>query len=379
MKNLFLVFIISFASCSYSQTKETNVHDDMDVKKNEVLSNECSKHYLFNNEVIELDLLKSVPIGGKVIDFKKCSKYSQRFEEKMNDTIIIGETKWMLDIDNKKNKFILISENKNGTKKFHVLPRRDPLPDVHEYNGSMFAFGNEVIVLLEDWYDTKYIICKYGGDSNQKIEIENTYITHPDPNTNEHHRYLYFSKLTASQMIFTSHMAFADKFVTRVLDLNTFKITEYDKIAHGFILDENESGLIGFVTSVKDYEKEKQPVHFEITMINEKKYDFNIDYADQACEFLLKDSLLYIGNYHPISTGSSLHCFDLRTGKIKWTADVLQVMASHSEYWNKVTLSMYKDKIIMQGDEAYGSYLQIFNAETGKRLAHFGNVTEEKK
>src|SRR5690606_32229672 len=108
------------------------------------------------------------------------------------------------------------------------------------------------------------------------------------------------------------------------------------------------------------------------TMINGKEYSFSIDYADQACEFLLKGDLLYIANYHPIATGSSLHCFDLKTEKMKWTADVLQVNASHSEYYNKVTLSMYKDRLLMQGDEAYGSYLQIFDAESGKRLKQFG-------
>jgi hypothetical protein len=180
-------------------------------------------------------------------------------------------------------------------------------------------------------------------------------------------------------MIFTSHMAFADKFVTRILDLNTFEITEYDKIAHGIILDEKEEKLMGFVTSKKDYKAEKQPVNFEITMIDGKKFEFSIEYGDEACDFLMKDSLLYFANYHPISTGSSLHCFDMKTAKMKWTADVLQVNASHSEYWNKVTLSLYKNKLIIQGDEAYGSYLQIFDSETGKKLAHFGNVFEVKK
>jgi len=368
----FSLFIFLLVSCEGQKVIETRIGE-----KNEavlkVFPEECSKFYPFNSEMIDLQILKSVVIDIlPATDFKQCSKYAHRFQEKMNDTITIGETTWILEIDNKKNKFILKSENKNGAKGIHVLPRRDPLPEVHEYKGSMFAFGEEIIVLLEDWYDTKYIICKYGGKTKMSVEIENTYITHPEPNTNHHNRYLYYSTMTESQMIFTSHMAFADKFVTRILDLNTFEITEYDKIAHGVILDENEESLVGFVTAKKDYKAEKQPVSFEINMINGKKFDFSIEYGNEVCEFLMKDSLLYIGNYHPISTGSSLHCFDMRTGKMKWTADVLQVNAAHSEYWNKVTLSLYKDKLIMQGDEAYGSYLQIFDSETGKRLADFG-------
>jgi hypothetical protein len=61
---------------------------------------------------------------------------------------------------------------------------------------------------------------------------------------------------------------------------------------------------------------------------------------------------------------------------MKWTADVKQINASHSEYANKVTLSMYKNKIVMEGNESYGNYVQLFDAETGKRLATFGDFLE---
>ncbi len=114
-------------------------------------------------------------------------------------------------------------------------------------------------------------------------------------------------------------------------------------------------------------------------MIDSTKYEFEIKNGNPACDLILKNNLLYIANYHPIATGSSLHCFDLNSRKMKWTADVKQIMASHSQYSNKVILSMYKNKIIMEGDEAYGDYVQIFDAETGKRLAVFGDFTEIKE
>jgi len=169
-------------------------------------------------------------------------------------------------------------------------------------------------------------------------------------------------------MIFTSHIAFADKFKTHVLSMDDFTLTEFDKTANGLILDEKEENLVGFVTQEED--------HFTILMTDNKTYEFDIKYGSPACEFILKDNLLYIANYHPISTGSGLCCFDLNTSIMKWKADVKQVMASHSEYSNKVTLSMYKNKIIMEGNESYGDYVQIFEAETGKRLAAFGDFFE---
>jgi len=148
-----------------------------------------------------------------------------------------------------------------------------------------------------------------------------------------------------------------------------FTIIEYDKTANGLILDNDEKNLAGFVTQDED--------HFTVQMIDNTKYEFEIKYGNPACDFILKDNLLYIANYHPISTGSSLHCFDLKTGKMKWTADVKQIMADHSEYSNKVTLSMYKNKIIMEGNESYGDYVQIFDAETGKRYAAFGDFIDQ--
>jgi hypothetical protein len=179
---------------------------------------------------------------------------------------------------------------------------------------------------------------------------------------------LYFKDLTANQMIFTSHIAFADTFKTIVLSMDDFEITEYDKTANGIILDENEESLLGFVSQNEE--------HFTVQMIDNTKYEFEIKYGNPACDFILKDNLLYIANYHPIATGSSLHCFNLNTKKMKWTADVKQINADHSEYSNKVVLSMYKDKIIMEGDEANGDYVQIFDCETGNRLAVFGDFLE---
>lgn len=376
----YLSFMLLLSSCGFSQV-ETNGHQDMEAKRKDALSVECSKFYPFKSQLIDLEILEAVEIDIlPATDFKQCSKYAHRFENPIGDTAVIGEYQFIVQ-NNKEKKKYEIDIYKNGKIKTSIkLPVEKPLPEVHEYYIHLFPYKNEVIMYMEDMYTTHYMICKYDleGKELMRKEIEHTYVTHPEPNTNHYNPYLEFHSLSASQMIFTSHMAFADKFVTRVLDLNTFEISEYDKIAHGLILDEKEEKLVGFVTTNSNYGSEK--TSFEITGIDKSVYVFEINKSlDEACDFIMKDSLLYIANYHPISTGSSLHCYDLKSGKLKWTADVLQVNAAHSEYWNKVTLIMYKDKLIMQGDEAYGSYLQIFDSETGKRLAHFGNVFEVKK
>lgn len=366
--NLLIASILISCASSITEADSTKTVDKKGYPK------ECSKTYYYKNEFINLETLESMDIGGlPETDFKVCSKYAHRFENKFSDTLQINGSQITIICDNKKEIYQLqILNNKKELNKIE-LPIEKPIPEVHEYSFSLFEFEGSIIVMFSDFYATHYTFCKYNlsGKELMKTTMEHTYVTHPEPNTNHHHPYLGFHSFTATKMIFTTH-TFGDKNVTRLLDLNDFTVKEYNEVAHGIILDENDKELIGFVTSKKDYEGKKQPSTYNITMVDGKKYSFSINYGSQACEFLLSGDLLYIANYHPIATGSSLHCFDLKAGKMKWTADVLQVNASHSQYWNQVTLSMYKNKIIMQGDEAYGSYLQFFDAESGKRLKQFG-------
>lgn len=374
MRNIITIgLFLSIVSC-HAQNKND---EDLPLKKDKVKKHEkeCSNYYWFENKLIDLEQIQEIVVDGlPASTFKDCSKYAHRFQNIISDSVYLDGKLYVVENNKKKKLYNLLIYKNDSLEKTIKLPVENPLPEVHEYYIYMFPYKKNLIMFLEDMYTTHYTICKYNakGEELKRAKMEHTYITHPEPKTNYMHRYLYYHSLTASQMIFTSHMAFADKFATRILNLDEFTVKNYDKMAHGIILDEDDKELVGFATAKKDYEADKQPVKIDITMINGKKYSFSLDYGNEACEFLLKGDLLYIGNYHPIATGSSLHCFDLKTGKMKWTADVLQMNVGHSEYWNKVTLSLYKDKLLMQGDEANGSYLQIFDAETGKRLKQFG-------
>lgn len=365
-----LLSLLSFSNHPSLEKEHTIIKKDSAQKQ----SGECSNLYLFQGSYINLDNNDFTHINGlPTTDFTKCSKYAHRFINPINDTVYADEHQFIIENNRDKKIYKLhIYKNKALVKTIN-LPVEKPLPEVHQYSFYLLPYKNNVILFMEDMYTTHYRVCKYNsnGEELMRKDIEHTYIDHPQPNTNKHNRYLYFKDLTASQMVFTSHNAFANKFKTVILSMDDFTITGYHKTANGIILDDKEEKLAGFVT--------EKDGHFTIQMLNHKNYGFDIKYGNPGCDFILKDNLLYIANYHPIATGSSLHCFDMRTGKMKWTATVLQVNTSHSEYWNKVTLSIYKNKLIMQGDEANGSYLQLFDTQSGERLAHFGNVSEEKK
>lgn len=378
-----IVSILILAGLSSCRTLAKNRHhsSNEDLKKvgyvalgethnsnSEFKDFECSHLYPFQDVMIDLEKNISLEIDGLSLDnFKTCSKFSHRFSNPISNPLYMNGKKFEI-VNDKENQIYKLNFYENDLLVRSVnLPVEDPLPEVHEYSFYMLIYKGDIIMFMEDMYTTHYLVCKYNsnGDELLRKEIEHTYIAHPEPNTNHYNRYLYFNDITESQMVFTSHIAFADKFKTIVLSMDDFSITEYAKSANGLILDSEEENLIGFVT-----QKENR---FFIQMVDDTEFEFELEYGNPACEFILKDSLLYIANYHPISTGSSLHCFDMRTNKMKWTADVKQVMADHSEYYNTVTLSMYGDKIIMEGVESYGNYVQLFNAESGESLAVFGS------
>jgi len=97
------------------------------------------------------------------------------------------------------------------------------------------------------------------------------------------------------------------------------------------------------------------------------EYDYDIVYNPSVTALVHGDKLI-LALYHPISTGSDLLALDINTGKILWHANVEQVNASHSEYYNTVNLYAYKDKVLMEGIESYGKYLQVFDIKTGAAL-----------
>ncbi|HMT12234.1 MAG TPA: hypothetical protein PKA39_11510, partial [Ignavibacteria bacterium] len=96
-------------------------------------------------------------------------------------------------------------------------------------------------------------------------------------------------------------------------------------------------------------------------------YNYNVVYASSVTALIHGDKLI-LALYHSISTGSDLLALDINTGKILWHANVDQVNASHSEYYNTVNLYAYKDKVLMEGIESYGKYLQVFDIKTGSTL-----------
>ena len=87
-----------------------------------------------------------------------------------------------------------------------------------------------------------------------------------------------------------------------------------------------------------------------------------------SLQAFVSNNKLIIAVYCPIATGSDLVCLDIYSGKEIWRGDIKQLYIEHSRYSNSVYIKLFRDKIIMAGDEAGGSYIQVIDLNTGENL-----------
>lgn len=365
MKLLPIIIALGFLACA-GNTNEVSKN-----KKEKVYPEECSPFFLFQNNVLDLESLVFVDAAKPVNGFyNDCSIFSHRFKIEEEVDIEPEGRHYSLHIDDDEGIYQLLYHNDRLCTNIVELPVDRPLADVRDYDAFILEFEDYIVVVIKDFYGSDFIVCKYNLEAElvDEIRIEHSYITHPDPNTNHYHPYLYYYSKTNTQIVFSSGPDFSEKDKCVILTVDDFTVEEFEQTVGGLILDEKESDIIGFASVIENT--------IDVFLFDGRKFDFELEYADPSCDFILKGDKLYFANYHPISTGSALYCYDLSKDKLSWTADVKQIYASHSEYYNTVVIGLYKDKILMYGLEAYGEYIQVFNAENGERLAAFGDFID---
>jgi hypothetical protein len=329
---------------------------------------ECTSYFAFQGRIIDLDINLFLPDTTEVEEvFQTCSKYNGRFSSSdFSET----PTPWgaCSIYQNSTDGIYQLYWHKRGEELRKIdMPIEKPLPEVHSYSFLIFNHDDDVILVIDDFYGTHYKLFKYNSDAEivDQMEIEHTYITHPDEETNYYHPYLNFTDATSKTLVFTSEGVFEERNRTILFSLVDFSTKEFDITLCGLIYNELDTEIIGLAENLDS--------GFNVEMLDGRKFEIDLDYSEPLSDFILQNNKLYIANYHPIATGSSLYCYDLEKDEIIWTADVKQINASHSKYFNKVTLFTYLDKIVMYGNEAFGKYVQIFDAESGERLAAFGD------
>lgn len=170
----------------------------------------------------------------------------------------------------------------------------------------------------------------------------------------------YFYRATEGYLVFTTRY---DGTGTTLIDQKDGRKGAFGFEINGIIRGTKESEIDGFLQL--DGEQKTLKANF-------LSWDWTVpckeaDFVNNTETIRAKDMLI-VASWHDISTGSWLVAYDIQTGAVRWRAEVDQLQAEHSKYFNAVTLSRYKDTIIMEGTEAYGNYLQIFDLKSGERL-----------
>lgn len=268
-------------------------------------------------------------------------------------------------LDQKNNKVIIhdISNNQISeiNDKYSVYKRN--------INGRDLLFkGPGSIVHVKDLEgEYGYIISSYdeNGKELYRKQLHHTKIEITG-NTHHHERILNYLTHNSKYVIFTTSVFSREFSQTVVLELASGTLTEIPISTDGVLFDRQDDiqGLFQYDGDSKEiifYDKLSDDILWKY------KYSYNVVYASSVTALIQGDKLI-LALYHSISTGSDLLALDINTGKILWHANVDQVNASHSEYYNTVNLYAYKDKVLMEGIESYGKYLQVFDIKTGATL-----------
>jgi len=349
MKNLLLFSLLLFCIAVNSQNN----------KKNEL---NAGMLYKFNNVYINLNSFEKVEIKLDTLKtFKDLSIYSLRlkaplwFESYPGEVILKNKMFQLL------NKNIFITNYTPGTDMGMYNSNASPkntagtsqnflLPTSHVAVHIQRLEKNPVYAIKV--YDEKGAVKYTFSLAHTMIENEGSGFTY--------YPFLNYFDYSDEHLVFTSdNKAYPQ---TYLLDLKTGEQTAYNYSVAGIIRSADEKKIMGFVE------------------INEEKGTFNVNSDEKTwstplrnkfydeVESLVSDSILVMATYPKIATGSALSAYNIHAGKLLWNAEVEQINADHSQYYNKVLLSKYKDKIIMEGIEANGQYVQIFDLATGKRL-----------
>ena len=269
---------------------------------------------------------------------------------------------------------IFLTMPDNGLKIVNMKTKKEITPENKEKNIEQDINGRNLLFAIDDGVlyikdlDGKNGIIVYKYDGNGKV-LFNTSIEHTDieikGDLHYYHRYLNYFTHNNKYLIFTTNV-FEKKYnLTRIVELKRGEVKEAKLIVSGILTDEKEN-----LTGLLSLDDEKDILTLYDFYGKTKKWDYKFpgNIYSETTSALSYGNILAVAYYCRISTGSNLMALDINTGKLLWNADVVQLMIPHSEYYNTVTLDRYKDKILMAGYESGGTYLQVFDINSGKRL-----------
>ena len=314
--------------------------------------------YPFNQRYFNLKTLEyEASSEEKAHSFKTDSKYAVRYKRLAIDKIAY---KGMLFEALEDNGLLL----KNLTTKAAT-----PLPN-HEKDiprqglSYLLEVTGGIVHIKPLKADNGFMVYKYDENGSQAYGVQIRHSEFVQKGAFSYHLpYLGYKMHTANTIVFSSYVDRIKETVTlSTLDGSSSKFDfssigvirdeAMDMDIHGFVqLDQEKNALL--ITYISD--------NFSI----ERPYFANCTHA----ETLIKGNSLIIAVYDGRGPNAQLLAVDLTSKEIKWEAEVARFGGTADKaYFNTIWLGEYEGKILLEGYEPKGKYLQIFDSSNGKRL-----------
>ena len=98
---------------------------------------------------------------------------------------------------------------------------------------------------------------------------------------------------------------------------------------------------------------------------------YSYGHARESMVFTRWKDILYIAEYHSLSTGCAVVAVDLKSGKQLWRTQLQGIgPVGHSKYRNLVNIETDGRILIIAGNEAFGRYIEHLDIKSGKMLAN---------
>ena len=104
---------------------------------------------------------------------------------------------------------------------------------------------------------------------------------------------------------------------------------------------------------------------------NDRKIIFTMDSGHLNTVFTRSKDIVYIAEFSYAATGCSVVAIDLKSRKPVWKTQLEGIgPTDHTEYVNLVNIETDGKRIVVNGNEGNGRYVEVLDIKTGKTLAN---------
>ncbi|MCP4438749.1 MAG: hypothetical protein GY810_07375 [Aureispira sp.] len=312
--------------------------------------------YPFEGKYLNLNTLEQEESATLLAEtFKTESKYAYRFKALAIDQLAY---KGMLFKILEKNGLLMTNMS---TQAAGPLPNNEKDQTIYGMNFLLEVEGG-VIYIKHLEPEVGFMLYKYDEAGKEVFALQLPHSKYIESGSLKYFSpYLGYFTHTASSLVFSSYSGLKKQ--TSIVNTKEGTVQNFDFTSIGVLRDEKgDMAIQGFVELDKSNSAIKV-TYIDKTFLIQKSFLKDSDHV----ETLIVDNKLIVASNNRIQSGVQLFAIDLDSKETVWEAKVQQLNGSDKQYFNTLWLSAHEGKILLEGYEKAGKYLQIFDIKTGQQ------------